>query len=181
LKDHHSPGNLGVIRLLNKKQDKVTTAQEIIDDYLQRSGVKFEADSMKLPEDAVAGYAKKLDVIRIRPIERFESLDHYYTTLFHELAHSTGHPMRLDRPGIGVPISIEYVHEELIAELASAFLDDEAGIHSTSTIHSNYMKGYIEAVDAGPEVIAWAAGHAAIAADMVLGRKSEAARKLLAA
>ena len=57
----------------------------------------------------------------------------YYSTLLHELTHWTGHPTRLNRPGIadaGSPkLEVEAV-EELIAEIGSAFLCAEFGIRN---------------------------------------------------
>ncbi|NTV47214.1 MAG: hypothetical protein HGB11_11990 [Chlorobiales bacterium] len=48
-----------------------------------------------------------------------------YSTLFHELAHSTGHQSRLLREGItrnwGFG-SHEYSEEELVAEMSASFL-----------------------------------------------------------
>ena len=61
----------------------------------------------------------------------FESAAGYYATLFHELGHSTGHPQRLARKGVTDPVkfgSHRYSHEELVAEMTSAFLCGHAGI-----------------------------------------------------
>ena len=55
--------------------------------------------------------------------------DAYYSTLLHELTHWTGHPTRLNRPGIADIGSAE-AHEELIAEIGSAFLCAEFGIRN---------------------------------------------------
>ena len=56
----------------------------------------------------------------------------YYSTLLHEQTHWTGHPTRLNRPGIadaGSPkLEVEAV-EELIAEIGSAFLCAEIRNH----------------------------------------------------
>ena len=58
--------------------------------------------------------------------------EYYYSTLLHELTHWTGHPTRLNRPGIAARIyspKLEAV-EELIAEIGSAFLCAEFGIRN---------------------------------------------------
>ena len=55
----------------------------------------------------------------------------YYSTLLHELTHWTGHPTRLNRPGIADVGSSELeAFEELIAEIGSAFLCAEFGIRN---------------------------------------------------
>ena len=56
---------------------------------------------------------------------RFENDDDYFSAIFHELCHASGHPSRLNRPiltesqGYG---SNPYCKEELIAEMGAAFL-----------------------------------------------------------
>ena len=73
------------------------------------------------------------DIIKMPLKEKFFSVEEYYSTLFHEMAHSTGHECRLNRKtlleansqGSGV-----YSKEELVAEITSAFLCAEAGIQN---------------------------------------------------
>lgn len=78
-----------------------------------------------------ACYRPMTDTVQIAEPERFESSESYYATLFHELAHSTGRSKRLDR-GLGKDLkpfgSPDYSREELVAELASAFLSAAAGL-----------------------------------------------------
>ena len=63
--------------------------------------------------------------------ETFDGPEEYYSTLFHEFTHSTGHKTRLNRPGIteahyfGDEI---YSKEELIAEMGAAMLSGVVGI-----------------------------------------------------
>ena len=62
---------------------------------------------------------------------RFASGEEYYGTLFHEHAHGTGHAGRLDRKFVAEPRpfgSSDYGREELIAEMAAAFLCGHCGI-----------------------------------------------------
>ena len=60
----------------------------------------------------------------------FENAESYYSTLFHELIHSTGHESRLDRPELteSKHESKEYSIEELTAEMGSCFLKSFAGL-----------------------------------------------------
>ena len=44
-----------------------------------------------------AFYIPMLDAVAMPNRECFESLEHFYSVLFHELIHSTGHMSRLDR------------------------------------------------------------------------------------
>ena len=51
---------------------------------------------------------------------RFVDAPHYYSTLFHELVHSTGHGSRLNR-AFGAHFGDElYNKEELVAEMGAA-------------------------------------------------------------
>lgn len=54
--------------------------------------------------------------------DKFLSVSEYYSTLFHELAHSTGHKSRLDRNLDGYRGGKDYAREELVAEFTSSFL-----------------------------------------------------------
>ena len=55
---------------------------------------------------------------------------HYYSTLFHELVHSTGHESRLHRT-FGDRFGDElYSKEELVAEMGAAFLCAIANEHT---------------------------------------------------
>ena len=64
---------------------------------------------------------------------------HYYSTLFHELTHSTGHQKRLDRKNkFELDNKKSYAYEELIAEIGSIFFGYEFNI--TKTIRDNHAK-----------------------------------------
>ena len=70
-------------------------------------------------------YSPREDCVGVPARERFEREDYYYSTLFHELVHATGHEQRLKRStlmevaGFG---SNPYSKEGLIAEMGAAFL-----------------------------------------------------------
>ena len=80
-----------------------------------------------------AFYDRHSDFIGIPEKAANDESEAYYSTLLHELTHWTGHPTRLNRPGIadaGSPkLEVEAV-EELIAEIGSAFLCAEFGIRN---------------------------------------------------
>lgn len=73
----------------------------------------------------------------------FETAQDYYRTLFHELAHSTGSPDRLNRKLGNKFGSKDYAFEELIAEWGATFLSAEAGIiFHTNNNHAEYIKNW---------------------------------------
>ena len=78
-----------------------------------------------------ACYNKARDEINLPRKETFQSVEEYYSTLFHELTHSSGHENRLNRKSlIEIKTFGDHAHskEELVAEMGSAFLCSMAGI-----------------------------------------------------
>lgn len=69
-----------------------------------------------------AYYDRSADSITLPAFEYFKSADAFYATSFHELAHWTGAPHRLNRIKGEKPFDEKYCREELVAELAAAFL-----------------------------------------------------------
>jgi len=78
-------------------------------------------------------------------IPKFESSEEYYSTLFHEIAHSTGHETRLNRKGVTESKkfgSHDYSYKELIAEISSAFLCNFVKIENTFDNSAAYIQGW---------------------------------------
>ena len=79
-----------------------------------------------------ACYVPDLDEIRMPSRESFVSPEAYYQTLFHESVHASGRegaPRPERRRGARpLRVSHDYSEEELVAEMGSAFLGNEAGI-----------------------------------------------------
>jgi len=125
----------------------------------------------------MASYSPVSDVVNMPDRVRFQSEDHYYATLFHELVHATGHEKRLkrasimERNGYG---SNPYAKEELIAEMGSAFLCGYAGIVDR-TIDSSaaYLEGWLKSLQEDKTLIVHAAAQAQKAADFILGHKPD--------
>lgn len=79
-------------------------------------------------------YDKRNDYISIPPMSQFKSREEYYSSLFHELVHWTGHQSRLNRQ------NLDYATEELVAELGSSYLCAVTGI---SKVVINNQTAYI--------------------------------------
>jgi len=120
-----------------------------------------------------ASYLPQLDRVKIAQPDRFETPESYYSTLFHELAHSTGHSSRLAR-GLDETLapfgSPDYSKEELIAEMGSAFLCAAAGIGPPTIEQSAaYIEGWRKKLKDDKKLVVQAAGQGQRAADHVLG------------
>lgn len=94
-----------------------------------------------------AFYRPSTDSIHLPKIEDFHSMQDYYATATHEIAHSTGHPSRLNRE-FGSDRE-NYAREELRAELASVFMQQDLGIDIVGVHfenHAAYLKAWLAAV-----------------------------------
>ena len=94
-----------------------------------------------------AFYRPSTDSIHLPEIEKFHSMQDYYATATHEIAHSTGHPTRLNRD-FGTDRE-SYAVEELRAELASVFMQSELGIEINGAHfenHAAYLKAWLDVV-----------------------------------
>ena len=119
-----------------------------------------------------AFYSPTDDAIGIPTRERFHTDEGYFSTLFHELVHSTGHEKRLNRatlaPGAGFG-SDPYCKEELIAEMGATFLCGHAEIIDRTIQNSTaYIKGWLGRLQNDKTLIVQAAAQAQKAVDFII-------------
>lgn len=115
-----------------------------------------------------AYYSPDFDAITLPAQASFRSLDDYYTTAFHEAAHSTGHKSRLDR-GFGATFGDHrYSREELVAEFTASFLAAVSGIERTIDNSAAYLQSWASALKKDPKALISAASQAQKAADLIL-------------
>lgn len=124
-----------------------------------------------------ACYIPTLDEINMPDKEDFLTSAEYYSTLYHEMTHSTGHKDRLAREGITNPIkfgSHDYSFEELVAECGAAFLCGYTGIDNHTLDNSAaYISHWAAKLRSEPKWIVDAASKAARAADLIRGVKND--------
>jgi antirestriction protein ArdC len=151
--------------------DPLAEAEAIAAGYSDGPPVICDAES--------AYYIPLRDEVHLPPRESFRDAHGYYATLFHELAHSTGHPSRLNREGYQSAArfgSEIYSREELVAEFAAAFLGQEAGIDPSRVEQSAaYIASWLRALRDDRRLAVVAAGQAQRATDHILGRHPEVA------
>jgi antirestriction protein ArdC len=121
-----------------------------------------------------AYYVPSEDIVHLPKKASFRGSGEYYSTLFHELAHSTGHKSRLNRDQTGYFGSHNYGTEELTAEFTAAFLNGMAGLEP-EVIENNaaYINSWKNTIAADPKLVVTAAGRAQKAADLILGSAVE--------
>lgn len=132
--------------------NKVISIQEI-DNFVNDTGVEI-----KHSNDGRCYYAKTTDYIHMTNKENFiktsygDETSNYYSVLFHELIHSTGHNQRLDRfkdndKKFKDNAQQSYAFEELIAECGAIMLCQKFNLEKTIRVdHALYIKSWIQAL-----------------------------------
>lgn len=141
----------------------IDRAEEIIAGYADGPPITHGGES--------ACYSPSLDQIRMPKRHTFDCEEEYYSTLFHEMSHSTGAKKRLNRPGMEhISFGSEaYSKEELIAEMGAAFLCAQSGIgHATLKNSSAYIRSWLERLKSDKKLIVQAAQKAQKAVDYIL-------------
>ncbi len=121
---------------------------------------------------ARASYRPSTDVVMVPPPEVFNSDEQFYSTLFHELLHSSGHPSRLNRFPKNYPAfaSPDYSREELVAEMGAAFLCGYCAILNTTIDNSAaYISAWLSKLRNDERLVVVAGGRAQRAADFIRG------------
>jgi antirestriction protein ArdC len=145
---------------------RIQRAEELAEGMRDRPVVAYGGD--------LAYYSPSDDRVVVPERSRFVSSEEYYSTLFHELAHSTGHPKRLHRfgaPGAERFGSRGYSKEELVAEISSCFILNSIGISTEDTDGNSaaYIRGWLEALKGDRRMLVVAAGLAGKASDYIMG------------
>lgn len=119
-----------------------------------------------------AFYRASTDTVTMPRLEQFRSAEFYYATLFHELAHWTQAATRLARDFGSSRWGDEgYAKEELVAELASAFLGAEFGFAPEHIEdHASYLASWLKSLRDDKRLIFTVAAKAQAAADFIAGR-----------
>jgi len=121
-----------------------------------------------------AFYNPKSDFIMLPDRQHFASASAYHATSLHEHAHWSGHPSRLHRDFSGRFGTEAYAAEELVAELAAAFLCATLAIPGELR-HAGYIQSWLKLLERDKKAIFTAASAASKAADYLrqLGEHGE--------
>ncbi|MGV3076411.1 zincin-like metallopeptidase domain-containing protein [Clostridium baratii] len=150
--------------------------KKVLNDYIEREGISVIYDSIDTP-----CYIPSLDKVELNP--HVKSEDHWYSTAFHEIGHSSGHFSRLNRKGVNVPLDITkkekeniYAVEECIAEIVSCLLCAECGIYDMKTSGSDaydnnvaYVQGWKKRVQEWGKEFIYIVSQADKAFNFILG------------
>ncbi len=133
---------------------------ERVERLLEASGVGRRHE----PGDR-AYYHLEEDRIVLPPPSQFVGAQRYYQTLLHELGHGTGHPDRLNRPGLAAALrdgtaSPAAAREDLRAEIAALMTGVRIGLGHRPRNGEFYTKRWIQLLESDPRELVRAAADA---------------------
>lgn len=153
---------------LEQEWDAIEEADEVVRRYLAASGVTHT----EVVGDK-AFYRPSTDSIQTPTKAQFKDPAEYYSTLFHEMTHSTGHISRLDRfrdSGSHAFGSENYSKEELVAELGASALLNFLRIETPASFRNNaaYIQSWASKLRSDPKLIVHASSKAEKAVNFIL-------------
>ena len=147
----------------------IVEAEKVVNEMPQKPEIVHQGTAAK--------YSPSTDLVTMPKPERFETPTAYYGTLFHELAHSTGHKSRLNRKEIQDNSqfgSATYSLEELVAEMTTAMVCGTIGIGAELIDNqAAYIKGWLSKLKDDKKILVMAGGRAQKASDWILNETPE--------
>ena len=151
------------------EHEAIETAESIVENMPKRPEIQHGRTG--------AYYRPSTDSVGMPDKDSFFNTPEYYSTLFHELGHATGHESRVGRKGVTGTDgqwssfgSVPYAKEELVAEMTASFLCGQAGILNATVNNSvAYLQSWKAKLKEDPKLFVHAAANAQKAADFILG------------
>ena len=152
---------------IDRKSAQFVPAEQII------SGFKGRPEIHYTNLDVSPSYSPVADLITMPSENQYATAEDFFRIIYHEYAHSTGHPKRLNRfEAFSNKFGDElYSKEELVAELGSSFLADRAGLKNRQRNSNAYIRNWAESLRDNQKWIMWAASRAEKAAEYILGNE----------
>ena len=149
---------------IERNNDPIKSCEEIISKMPNKPEIRHIAQE--------AYFDRENDFINLPKMETFKDSESYYSTLFHELVHSTGHTSRLNRNELmnskGMKTN-DYAVEELTAELGSCYLKSLANIAIEQLDNSaSYINTWLNRLKQDKKFIVHASAQAQKATDYIL-------------
>lgn len=158
---------------VNFSNMEVESAEDVKNTYFERESCRLFVEKSDR-----AYYSPSFDEVHVPELNQFENSDEFYSTLFHEMTHSTGASIRLGRLSNTAFFGNEdYSKEELVAEIGSAMLSSVAGLNTEKTFNNSvaYLQSWLKALKNDPRMIVSAASKAEKAVDYILYGTKKAA------
>lgn len=163
---------------LDLPEDRIPVFESIHNDPIKECEMVIKG--MPMPpkiqiKESEAFYNPTLDSITMPKAKSFIDSEAYYTVLYHELIHSTGHHTRLSREGITDPDKFgteKYSEEELVAQIGACFLASNTGCslkHFENDVA--YIQGWLNRLKDDRRLLLFASSKAQRAADFILNNQ----------
>jgi len=153
---------------VNKNFKPIEKCEKIVENMPKRPEIRHKEN--------IAYYSPNKDYVNMPKKEYFKKEEFYYSVLFHELGHSTGHKKRLARKKFDTwsPFgSEEYSKEELVAEMTSAYLCGYCNIEQKTLENSAaYIQGWLKKLKNDKKLVILAAAQAQKAANFILNQNT---------
>ncbi len=154
-----------------QEHERIERCEQVYANYPGKPELRSDAAMRQFQ----AYYDRAADYVNVPAIGAFDNPEHYYSVLFHELTHSTGHGKRLNRETLTQALhfgSTNYSKEELVAEMGAAFLAGLTGIEQVTIENSAaYLNSWIGRLKGDPKLVISAAAQAQKAVDYILNRQ----------
>lgn len=160
-----------------KNTNEIKTCEEI-EKYIYNMESPI---NIKHTESNGAYYSPSFDYINMPKKEQFKGTAEYYSTLIHEVIHSTGHSSRLNRLQMNDNNFDSHKHsysfEELVAEIGASFLNAMFGIATEKSEQNSvaYLQSWLETFKQDKQMLFKAAIEAQKAVNYIL--KDEAPKE----
>lgn len=148
---------------------------EPIEDAERVKRAYMEREDLQIYEKITdkAFYTPTFDYIEVPCKEQYERIEEFYSTLFHEMIHSTGHYTRLNRLESGASArfgSAIYSKEELTAEIGSAMILNRLEIETEKTFKNStaYIQSWLRVLKNDNKFIVSASSRAEKAVKYIL-------------
>jgi antirestriction protein ArdC len=148
--------------------DIIERAEQVVDLYLKKQ-------KLAVKRYHKAAYSPTKDEIYMPARETFINDNGWYSTLAHEVAHSTGHETRLKRKIDNVFGDHKYSFEELVAEFTAAMFCYEVGIEEEIEQSAAYIQSWLKALEGNKRWLVDAGGKAQKAFEFIFSEEKKGA------
>ena len=147
----------------------IEDAEKIKTDYMEREHLRI----LEYTTDK-AFYSPAGDYIQVPERGQYTDINEFYSTLYHEMIHSTGHKSRLNRLEQNAFFGTDlYSKEELTAEIGAASIMNLLGLETKKTFRNSaaYIQSWIKVLRNDPKFIVSAASRAEKAVKYILNEQ----------
>lgn len=144
-----------------RHHDPIAEADSAADEYVSRNAPL----RLIITSSNKAFYSPSDDSVTVPELDQYDVKEEFYSTLFHELTHSTMTKERCDRKqpeGFSFFGSHEYSKEELVAEMGAAMSLKRLGIDCDKAFANSvgYIQSWLKKLRNDKKFVVWAAGKA---------------------